>query len=111
VSVPDAPPSPPSPAPSSAASSRPQITRSILYGALALEVVALGWGMLLRYGLRCDPLRPAIPVAVVPLMLGAVFGISSAATSRFRALGFGVFFGAIVVIALVIAGATGLPSC
>lgn len=86
-------------------------TRRLLWGALGLDVVALIWALLLRVVLGCDPLRPVTPILVVPLMLGAVLGISSSARSPLRALGLSAFAAGILSIGVVIVSTAGVKGC
>ena len=86
-------------------------TRRLLWVAVALDGVGIAWAILLRVILGCDPLRALTPVLVVPLILGAVLGISSAARAPLRALGAAAFVGGIVAIGITIVGTAGLRSC
>jgi hypothetical protein len=86
-------------------------TRRALWAALGVDLVGLTWALLLRGLLGCDPLRAFTPVAVVPMMLGAVLGISSAARAPLRALGLAAFAVGIVSIGVTIAATAGLRSC
>ena len=86
-------------------------TRRLLWVALVLDGVGIAWATLLRTILGCDPLRAFTPVLVVPLILGAVLGISSAARAPLRALGAAAFVGGLVAIGVTIVGTAGLRSC
>jgi hypothetical protein len=86
-------------------------TRRLLWVALVLDGVGLAWTVLLRVFLGCDPLRALTPMLVVPLILGAVLGISSAARAPLRALGSVAFVGGLVAIGVTIVGTAGLRSC
>lgn len=86
-------------------------TRRLLWAALAIDAVGLTWALLLRVILGCDPLRAFTPVLVVPMILGAVLGISSAARAPLRALGLAAFVVGIVSIGVTIVATAGLVSC
>ena len=86
-------------------------TRRLLWVALALDALGVAWAILLRAILGCDPLRALTPVLVVPLILGAVLGISSAARAPMRTLGAAAFVCGLVAIGVTIVGTAGLRSC
>lgn len=86
-------------------------TRRLLWVALALDGVGLAWALLVRAILGCDPLRAFTPVLVVPLILGAVLGVSSAARPPLRALGSAAFVLGLLTIGLTIVATAGVAAC
>jgi hypothetical protein len=86
-------------------------TRRVLWAALGIDAAGLAWALLVRGILSCDPLRAVTPVLVVPMILGAVLGISSSARPPLRTLGIAAFVAGLVAIGVTIVATAGIKSC